>query len=92
MSLYSRLTELELCNSKADFSVFWLQKSDRYYSTLLSENGNASFEVVLIAKKRLCDFIEDESLYYPENRDEILSVYDWLTLEIDQLLERMITE
>ena len=51
--------ELNLCYSKRDFSVYWLGKSPRYFSTLQSENGNGSFQVLLHAKEMIKSTFRD---------------------------------
>ena len=42
-----------------DFSVYWLGKSPRYYSTMQSENGNGSFEVLLHANEMIRSTLKD---------------------------------
>jgi len=51
--LYAVLWDTDLCDSMRDFSVYWLGKSPRYFSTLQSENGNGSFAVLLHAQEMM---------------------------------------
>lgn len=92
MSLFDKLTELELCHGKSDFSEFWLGKSPRYFSTLISENGNASFEVLILVKARLHDFVADHSDFDPADYSAMIAVYYWLESEIDEVQSLLISE
>lgn len=92
MALFEQLVELELCHGKSDFSVFWLGKSPRYFSTLISENGNASFEVLILVKARLHDFVADQSDFDPVDYSAMIAVYYWLENEIDMVQARLMSE
>lgn len=92
MALFEQLTELELCHGKSDFSVFWLGKSPRYFSTLISENGSASFEVLILVKARLHDFVADHSDFDPAGYSAMIAVYYWLASEIDEVQAQLVTE
>ena len=93
-NLYATLWGLNLCYSKRDFSAYWLGKSPRYFSTLQSENGKGSFEVLLHAKEMIGSTFRDfEDRDYQSNQYLMLmNVQHSLDAQIEELQRNLIVE
>ncbi len=53
VDLYNQLHELGACNTRYEFSSHWLNRSKRYYSSVINENRNISIEPLMNAIARL---------------------------------------
>ncbi len=53
VDLYHQLTDMGLCKTRYDFSSHWLNRSKRYYSSVINENRNISIEPLMNAIVRL---------------------------------------
>ena len=53
VDLYNRLHNLGLCNTRYEFSSHWLNRSKRYYSSVINENRDISIEPLMNAIARL---------------------------------------
>ena len=93
-NLFATLWDLDLCYSKRDFSVYWLGKSPRYISTLQSENGNGSFEVLLHAKEMITSTFKDfDGRDYQSNQYLMLmNVQHSLDAQIEEMQRNLIVE
>ena len=53
VDLYNQLHELGLCETKYKYSAYWLNRSKRYYSSVINENRDVSIEPLMNAVVRL---------------------------------------
>ncbi len=53
VDLYNQLSDMNLCNTRYEFSSHWLNRSKRYYSSVINENRNVSIEPLMNAIVRL---------------------------------------
>ena len=53
VDLYMQLSNMGLCETKYEFSTHWLNRSKRYYSSVINENRNISIEPLMNAIVRL---------------------------------------
>ncbi len=53
VDLYNRLHDLGICNTRYEFSSHWLNRSKRYYSSVINENRDVSIEPLMNAIARL---------------------------------------
>jgi len=53
VDLYHQLTDMGLCKTRYDFSSHWLNRSKRYYSSVINENRDVSIEPLMNAIARL---------------------------------------
>ncbi len=53
VDLYNRLHNLGLCNTRYEFSSHWLNRSKRYYSSVINENRDISIEPLMNAIVRM---------------------------------------
>ena len=53
VDLYNQLHDLGLCNTRYEFSSHWLNRSNRYYSSVINENRGVSIEPLMNAVARL---------------------------------------
>ena len=53
VDLYNKLHDLGICNTRYEFSSHWLNRSKRYYSSVINENRDVSIEPLLNAIARL---------------------------------------
>jgi len=53
VDLYNQLTDMNLCNTRYEFSSHWLNRSKRYYSSVINENRSVSIEPLMNAIARL---------------------------------------
>ena len=53
LDLYNQLHELGICNTRYEFSTHWLNRSKRYYSSVINENRDISIEPLMNAIARL---------------------------------------
>ena len=92
--LYVILRDIDLCYSMRDFSVYWLGKSPRYYSTMQSENGNGSFEVLLHAKEMIRSTLKDfdDGDYQSDQFLKLMSVQRSLDEQIKEMQRNLIVE
>ena len=92
--LHTVLRDLNLCYSKRDFSVYWLGKSPRYFSTLQSENGNGSFAVLLHAKEMIKSTFRDfdDVDYQSDQFLNLLTVQHALDEQIEIMQRNLIVE
>ena len=44
VDLYDQLTDMGLCKTRYEFSSHWLNRSKRYYSSVINENRDVSIE------------------------------------------------
>ena len=53
VDLYTQLYDLGICNTRYEFSTHWLNRSKRYYSSVINENRDISIEPLMNAISRL---------------------------------------
>jgi len=53
LDLYNQLIDMNLCNTRYEFSSHWLSRSKRYYSSVINENRDISIEPLMNAIARL---------------------------------------
>ena len=53
IDLYDQLHELGLCKTRYEFSSYWINRSKRYYSSVINENRDISIEPLMNAIARL---------------------------------------
>ena len=53
VDLYNQLHELGLCKTRYEYSTYWLNRSKRYYSSVINENRDVSIEPLMNAIVRL---------------------------------------
>ena len=53
VDLYNQLTNMNLCKTRYEFSSHWLNRSKRYYSSVINENRDISIEPLMNAITRL---------------------------------------
>ena len=53
LDLYNQLNNMNLCKTRYEFSSHWLNKSKRYYSSVINENRDISIETLMNAIVRL---------------------------------------
>ncbi len=53
VDLYNQLTDMNLCKTRYEFSSHWLNRSKRYYSSVINENRDISIEPLMNAIIRL---------------------------------------
>ena len=53
VDLYNQLHDLGICKTKYEFSSYWLNRSKRYYSSVINENRDVSIEPLMNAISRL---------------------------------------
>ncbi len=53
VDLYNKLHDLGICKTRYEFSTHWLNRSKRYYSSVINENRDVSIEPLLNAIARL---------------------------------------
>ena len=53
VDLYNQLHKLGLCKTRYEFSSHWLNRSKRYYSSVINENRDVSIEPLMNAIVRL---------------------------------------
>ena len=53
VDLYNQLTNMNLCKTRYEFSSHWLNRSKRYYSSVINENRDISIEPLMNAVARL---------------------------------------
>jgi len=53
VDLYNQLTNMNLCKTRYEFSTHWLNRSKRYYSSVINENRGVSIETLMSAIARL---------------------------------------
>ena len=51
--LYNQLHDLGICKTRYEFSSHWLNRSKRYYSSVINENRDVSIEPLMNAIARL---------------------------------------
>jgi len=90
--LYNRLREMPAFSSKRAFSVKVLGKSPRYFSTLQSEGGNASSDVLNAAKSNLDAVLKSPISLQNEEFLDLFAAYYSLSSMIDALTTVRLTE
>ena len=53
VDLYNKLHDLGICKTRYEFSTHWLNRSKRYYSSVINENRDVSIEPLMNAIVRL---------------------------------------
>jgi hypothetical protein len=53
IDLYNQLHDLGICKTRYEFSTYWLNRSKRYYSSVINENRDISIEPLMNAIVRL---------------------------------------
>jgi len=53
VDLYTQLYDLGICKTRYEFSSHWLNRSKRYYSSVINENRDISIEPLMNAIARL---------------------------------------
>ena len=53
VDLYNQLHDLRICKTRYEFSSHWLNRSKRYYSSVINENRDVSIEPLMNAIARL---------------------------------------
>ena len=53
VGLYNQLSILGICRTRYEFSSYWLNRSKRYYSSVINENRDVSIESLMNAIARL---------------------------------------
>ena len=53
VDLYNQLTNMGLCKTRYEFSSHWLNRSKRYYSSVINENRDVSIDPLMNAIARL---------------------------------------
>ena len=53
VGLYNQLHDLGVCKTRYEFSTHWLNRSKRYYSSVINENRDISIEPLMNAIARL---------------------------------------
>ncbi len=53
LDLYNQLHDLGICDTRYEFSTHWLNRSKRYYSSVINENRGVSIEPLMNAIARL---------------------------------------
>ncbi len=53
VDLYNQLSDMGLCDTRYEFSSHWLNRSKRYYSSVINENRDVSIEPIMNAIARL---------------------------------------
>jgi len=53
VDLYNQLHGLGICDTRYEFSTHWLNRSKRYYSSVINENRDVSIEPLMNAIVRL---------------------------------------
>ncbi len=53
VDLYNQLSDMNLCKTRYEFSSHWLNRSKRYYSSVINENRDVSIEPLMNAIARL---------------------------------------
>ena len=53
LDLYNQLHNLGICKTRYEFSSYWLNRSKRYYSSVINENRDISIEPLMNAIVRL---------------------------------------
>ena len=53
VDLYKQLSDMGLCKTRYEFSSHWLNRSKRYYSSVINENRDISIEPLMNAIVRL---------------------------------------
>ena len=53
VDLYHQLTDMGLCKTRYDFSTHWLNRSKRYYSSVINEDRDVSIDPLMNAIARL---------------------------------------
>ena len=53
VDLYRQLSDMGLCDTRYEFSTHWLNRSKRYYSSVINENRDISIEPLMNAIARL---------------------------------------
>ena len=53
LDLYNQLSDMNLCKTRYEFSSHWLNRSKRYYSSVINENREVSIEPLMNAISRL---------------------------------------
>ena len=53
VDLYRQLSDMGLCDTRYEFSTHWLNRSKRYYSSVINENRDVSIEPLMNAIIRL---------------------------------------
>ena len=53
VDLFNHLRDMGLCKTKYEFSSHWLNRSKRYYSSVVNENRDVSIEPLMNAIARL---------------------------------------
>ena len=51
--MYNQLTDMNLCKTRYEFSSYWLNRSKRYYSSVINENRGVSIDPLMNAIARL---------------------------------------
>ena len=49
VDLYNQLHDLGICKTRYEFSSYWLNRSKRYYSSVINENRNISIDPLMNA-------------------------------------------
>ena len=53
VDLYNQLHDLGICKTRYEYSSYWLNRSKRYYSSVINENRDISIEPLMNAIARL---------------------------------------
>ena len=53
VDLYNQLSDMNLCKTRYEFSTHWLNRSKRYYSSVINEIRDVSIEPLMSAIARL---------------------------------------
>ena len=53
VDLYNQLHDLGICKTRYEYSSYWLNRSKRYYSSVINENRDISIETLMNATARL---------------------------------------
>jgi hypothetical protein len=60
VDLYNQLNHLGICKTRYEFSSHWLNRSKRYYSSVINENRNVSIETLMNAISQLTRIIHQD--------------------------------
>ena len=92
MDLYNQLHDLGLCKTRYEYSTYWLNRSKRYYSSVVNENRDVSSEPLMNAIAR----IKTLSDQCRENTNPLLNAkadkLDTIRTEIESRLTRCIND
>ena len=53
VDLYNQLHGLGICDTRYEYSIHWLNRSKRYYSSVINENRDVSIEPLMNAIVRM---------------------------------------